>query len=129
VVASTAFEKRAQAFTQEKARQAELQLKQNSAILQPSIEILLPDGTKKIGSAGATTPLSIAQGKQLHPHVCKLKVAISLIYLHLLSTSFRHFRKTGKDNSCCAAERENLLGHEQASAGVVSIGANPIPGE
>ncbi|KAF9904484.1 hypothetical protein EC991_002644 [Linnemannia zychae] len=61
-LSSTAFEKRAQAFAQEKARQAELQLKQSSSIQQPTIEILLPDGSKKIGSAGTTTPLSIAQG-------------------------------------------------------------------
>ncbi|KAF8948873.1 54S ribosomal protein L39, mitochondrial [Haplosporangium gracile] len=59
---STAFEKRAQAFAQEKVRQAEQQLKQSSGIQQPSIEILLPDGSKKVGSAGTSTPLSIAQG-------------------------------------------------------------------
>ncbi|KAF9340689.1 hypothetical protein BGZ91_000699 [Linnemannia elongata] len=59
---STAFEKRAQAFTQEKAKQAEERLKLGSGIQQPSIEILLPDGSKKNGYAGTTTPLSIAQG-------------------------------------------------------------------
>ncbi|KAF9195586.1 54S ribosomal protein L39, mitochondrial [Haplosporangium sp. Z 11] len=58
---STAFEKRANAFTQEKARQAEL-FKKHSIEPQASIEIVLPDGTRKAGTAGATTPLEIAQG-------------------------------------------------------------------
>ncbi|KAG0364768.1 hypothetical protein BC939DRAFT_447484 [Gamsiella multidivaricata] len=57
---STAFEKRALAFTQEKARQSELN--RNSHGSRLSIEIILPDGTKKVGAAGATTPLEIAQG-------------------------------------------------------------------
>ncbi|KAG0002102.1 hypothetical protein BGZ80_010344 [Entomortierella chlamydospora] len=57
---STAFERRALAFVQEKTRQAELR-KDNSGP-QPSIEVILPDGSTKIGTAGTTTPLEIAQG-------------------------------------------------------------------
>ncbi|KAF9115480.1 54S ribosomal protein L39, mitochondrial [Mortierella sp. AM989] len=59
-LSSTAFEKRALAFVQEKARQAEL--KKNSSGSQPPIEVILPDGSKKIGTAGSITPLEIAQG-------------------------------------------------------------------
>ncbi|KAI8604662.1 hypothetical protein EDD21DRAFT_365693 [Dissophora ornata] len=59
-LSSTAFEKRALAFTQEKTRQAEL--KKDSRTSQSPIEVVLPDGTKKIGAAGTTTPLEIAQG-------------------------------------------------------------------
>ncbi|KAF9171230.1 54S ribosomal protein L39, mitochondrial [Mortierella sp. AD011] len=57
---STAFEKRALAFVQEKTRQAEL--KKNNSEPQPPIEVILPDGSTKIGTAGTTTPLEIAQG-------------------------------------------------------------------
>ncbi|KAG0214060.1 hypothetical protein BGX28_002926 [Mortierella sp. GBA30] len=60
-LSSTAFEKRALAFTREKARQQE-QLQKNSGGSRPSINIVLPDGTTKIGTAGTTTPLDIAQG-------------------------------------------------------------------
>ncbi|CAO3570417.1 unnamed protein product [Mortierella alpina] len=58
---STAFEKRAQSFIKEKARQLE-QSQKSSSEPRPSIDILLPDGTKKTGAAGITTPLEIAQG-------------------------------------------------------------------
>ncbi|KAF9938669.1 hypothetical protein BGZ67_010569 [Mortierella alpina] len=58
---STAFERRAQSFVKEKTRQLE-QSQKTSSEPRPSIDILLPDGTKKIGAAGATTPLEIAQG-------------------------------------------------------------------
>ncbi|KAF9435591.1 54S ribosomal protein L39, mitochondrial, partial [Entomortierella beljakovae] len=59
-LASTAFEKRALAFTQEKERQ--LLIKKNDGELLPSIEITLPDGSIKVGTARSTTPLEIAQG-------------------------------------------------------------------
>ncbi|KAF9965678.1 54S ribosomal protein L39, mitochondrial [Mortierella alpina] len=58
---STAFEKRAQSFIKEKARQLE-QSQKTSSEPRPLIDILLQDGTKKIGAAGITTPLEIAQG-------------------------------------------------------------------
>ncbi|KAF8980384.1 hypothetical protein BGZ46_004257 [Entomortierella lignicola] len=57
---STAFEKRALAFVQEKTRQAELKKTSNGS--KPSIEVTLPDGTTKVGVAGTITPLEIAQG-------------------------------------------------------------------
>ncbi|KAI1316350.1 hypothetical protein EDD11_010064 [Mortierella claussenii] len=57
---STAFEKRAQLFMKEKTRQADMRM--TSSSLNEPIEILLPDGTKKVGGAGTTTPLEIAQG-------------------------------------------------------------------
>ncbi|KAF9358908.1 54S ribosomal protein L39, mitochondrial [Mortierella sp. NVP85] len=59
-LSSTAFEKRALAFSKEKERQ-EVQ-RRNSSELQNPIEIILPDGTKKVGTAGSTTPLEVAQG-------------------------------------------------------------------
>ncbi|KAF9908276.1 54S ribosomal protein L39, mitochondrial [Lobosporangium transversale] len=62
-LSSTVFEKRAQAFTQEKVRQEELRRKAIRDGSQPTaIEILLPDNIRKIGTAGITTPLEIAQG-------------------------------------------------------------------
>lgn len=62
---STAFEKRALAFTEEKARQQALWIKQHKDGNTKPIEILLPDGSKRTGAAGSTTPLEIAQGKAL----------------------------------------------------------------
>ncbi|KAG0092839.1 54S ribosomal protein L39, mitochondrial [Podila epicladia] len=59
---STAFEKRAIAFTEEKARQQALWIKQHKDGNTKPIEILLPDGSKRTGAAGSTTPLEIAQG-------------------------------------------------------------------
>lgn len=54
------FERRALAFTKERARQAEIRL--GNARSQQAIEVILPDGSRKTGSAGTTTPLEIAQG-------------------------------------------------------------------
>ncbi|KAI9239106.1 MAG: putative threonine--tRNA ligase 1, cytoplasmic [Podila humilis] len=59
---STAFEKRALAFTEEKARQQALWIKQHKDGNTKPIEILMPDGSKRTGAAGSTTPLEIAQG-------------------------------------------------------------------
>ncbi|KAG0327941.1 hypothetical protein BG004_002659 [Podila humilis] len=56
---STAFDRRAMAFTEENIRQQTLRAKEGVA--RP-IEILLPDGSKKLGAAGSTTPFEIAQG-------------------------------------------------------------------
>jgi len=54
------FERRALVFTKEKARQTELRL--NNARSPQAIEVILPDGSRKAGTAGTTTPLEIAQG-------------------------------------------------------------------
>ncbi|KAF9586640.1 hypothetical protein BGW38_000373 [Lunasporangiospora selenospora] len=58
---STAFERRAFAFTEEKLRQAASQQRLSGRPPQ-SIEVVLSDGTINVGASGSTTPLEIAQG-------------------------------------------------------------------
>ncbi|KAF9955815.1 Threonine--tRNA ligase 2, cytoplasmic [Modicella reniformis] len=59
-LSSTAFERRALAFSKERERQETL--RKALSAQQHSIEIVLSDGTKKSGIAGTTTPLEVAQG-------------------------------------------------------------------
>lgn len=59
-LSSTAFERRVLAFSKEKERQEAL--KKNSSEPQRPIEVILPDGSKKAGLAGITTPFELAQG-------------------------------------------------------------------
>ncbi|KAF9430245.1 54S ribosomal protein L39, mitochondrial [Podila epigama] len=59
---SSAFERRENAFNEEKARQRALWEKKKMEGNAGLIEVLLPDGSKKVCAKGSTTPLEIAQG-------------------------------------------------------------------
>ncbi|KAG0325744.1 54S ribosomal protein L39, mitochondrial [Dissophora globulifera] len=56
---SAAFEKRALAFTNEKARQLSQAVKGSES--PNMIEVVLPDGSTKMGAAGTITPLELAR--------------------------------------------------------------------